>query len=108
APLGTVRIRHKQPEANAATESTFPMASGPATSLASASRELRFAFAVAAFADVLRGGAEWSLDDIRAHAAAAAGTDKDRAELLALIDRARALRGNTNQVAKDPSASIAR
>jgi Ca-activated chloride channel family protein len=108
APLGTVRIRHKQPEADAATEAAFAMASAPAASLASASSELRFAFAVAAFADVLRGGAQWSLDDIRAHAAAAAGHDKDRTELLALIDKARKLRGDTNQVAADPKSTIAK
>jgi Ca-activated chloride channel homolog len=105
--LGTVRIRHKQPDADAATEAAFTMASAPASSLAAASSELRFAFAVAAFADVLRGGAEWSLDDIRAHAAAAAGNDKDRNELLALIDKARKLRGDTNHVATDPAATIA-
>ncbi|HEY5946939.1 MAG TPA: von Willebrand factor type A domain-containing protein [Kofleriaceae bacterium] len=106
-PLGTVRIRHKQPEQDTATESSFAMTAPPAPSLAAASPELRFAFAVAAFADVLRGGAEWSLDDIRAHAAAAAGKDKDRNELLSLIDRARSLRGQTNHVATDPAASIA-
>jgi Ca-activated chloride channel family protein len=106
--LGTIRIRHKQPEADAATESAFAMAGSPAASLAAAPADLRFAFAVAAFADVLRGGAQWSLDDIRTHAASAATGDKDRTELLALIDKARSLRGNTNQVAKDPSASIAK
>jgi Ca-activated chloride channel family protein len=110
-PLGTVHIRHKQPEANEATEATFAMAAPPAKSLAAAPVDLRFAFAVAAFADVMRGGAKWSLDDIRAHAAAAAGTDKDRAELLTMIDKARALRGDTdtapNKIAKDPSAPIA-
>ena len=107
-PLGTVRIRHKQPEADSATEAAFPMTAPPAASLAAASPELRFAFAVAAFADVLRGGAEWSLDDIRAHAAAAAGTDKDRAELLALIDKARTLRGQTNHIATEPKTAIAK
>ncbi|HEX5060793.1 MAG TPA: von Willebrand factor type A domain-containing protein [Kofleriaceae bacterium] len=108
APLGTVRIRHKQPEADAATESTFAMAAPPASSLAAASSELRFAFAVAAFADVLRGGAEWSLDEIRGHAAAATGNDKDRTELLSLIDKARSLRGNTNHVATDAPSTIAK
>ena len=108
SPLGTIRIRHKQPEADTATEAAFAMAAPPAASLSAAPTDLRFAFAVAAFADVLRGGAEWSLDDIRAHAAAAAGNDKDRTELLALIDKARALRGQTNHIAKDPSASIAK
>jgi Ca-activated chloride channel family protein len=132
APLGTVRIRHKspesiaarsarsddrahlagdaslrdkQPEADAATEAAFAMDGAPASSLASASADLRFAFAVAAFADVMRGGAEWSLDDIRAHAAATAGADKDRSELVSLIDRARSLRGNTNSIATDPATT---
>ena len=84
------------------------MEAGPAASFANSSVDFRFAFAVAAFADVLRGGAEWSLDDIRAHAAAAAGNDKDRAELLALIDRARTLRGQTNHIATEPKTAIAK
>ena len=108
APLGTVRIRHKQPEMESATESAFAMASPPAASLAAASNELRFAFAVAAFADVLRGGPEWSLDEIRAHAQAAAGNDKDRAELVSLIDRARSLRGTKKEIATDPTAAVAK
>lgn len=111
AALGTVRIRHKQPEQKTATESTFAMTGAPAATFASASADLRFAFAVAAFADVLRGGSETSLDDIRAHAAATAGTDKDRTELVSLIDRARQLRGpapQTKQIATDPAAQVAR
>ena len=105
APLGTVRIRHKLPEADTATEAAFQMKGAPASSFAKASADLRFAFAVAAFADVLRGGAEWSLDDIRSHAAATAGTDKDRSELVTLIDRARSLRGTNKQIATDPNKS---
>jgi len=109
APLGTVRIRHKLPDADTATEAAFEMKGGPAPSLAKASPDLRFAFAVAAFADVLRGGAEWSLEDIRAHAAAAAGNDKDRTELVSLIDRARSLRGPTKHIATEPNkAAVAR
>jgi Ca-activated chloride channel family protein len=107
APLGTVRIRHKQPEADTATESVFPMASASAASFADASQDLRFAFAVAAFADVLRGGATWSLDDIRAQAAASSGDDKDRSELVTLIDRARGLKPATKTIATD-SAAIAK
>ncbi len=92
--LATVRIRHKQPDGDTATESAFPMTSAPATAFADAPADLRFAFAVAAFADVLRENPDaraWSLDDIRALAADAAGRDPDRAELLALIDRAKTL-----------------
>jgi Ca-activated chloride channel family protein len=108
SPLGTVRIRHKLPEADTATEAAFVMPRGPAATFASAPADLRFAFAVAAFADVLRGGAEWSLDDIRSQAAGAAGNDKDRTELLTLIDRARSLRGTSKQIATDPKAAVAR
>jgi Ca-activated chloride channel homolog len=103
AALGMVRIRHKQPEGKTATEAAFAMASAPAASFAAASSDLRFAFAVASFADVLRGGNDTSLDDIRAHAVAAAGDDKDRIELVSLIDRARQLRGTSKQIATEPT-----
>ena len=56
APLGGLRIRHKEPRGEKATEAAFPMIGGVAASFANASMDLRFAFAVAAFADVLRGG----------------------------------------------------
>ncbi len=108
APLGSVHIRHKQPDAKMATESAFVMAEAPAASFASASADLRFAFAVAAFADVLRGGNDTSLDDTRAHAVAASGDDKDRVELVGLIDRARSLRGTSKQIATEPAAQVAR
>ena len=99
APLGTLRIRHKAPDGDVATEAAFEMAAPPAAAFEAASPDLRFAFAVAAFADVLRGGSTWSLDDIRGIAAATAG-DKDRTELVELIDRARTLRGKTASVAR--------
>ncbi len=108
APLGTVRVRHKQPDGDSATEAAFAMASAPAPSLAEASPDLRFAFAVAAFADLLRGGSEGSLDAIREHAAATANGDKDRTELVALIDRARSLRGTAKQIATEPTAQVAK
>ena len=106
APLGLVRIRHKAPEvgaADTATEATFAMTTPPAPSFAAASADLRFAFAVAAFADVLRGAEDaqrWSLDEIAAIAREAAGDDRDRSELLTLIGAARGLRGTPATVAR--------
>ncbi|MCX5747384.1 MAG: von Willebrand factor type A domain-containing protein [Proteobacteria bacterium] len=97
-PLGAVRIRHKEPRGETATEAAFPMIGGPAKTFASASDDLRFAFAVAAFADVLRGGTDaehWSLAEIRDLAKAAAGDDPDRAELVGLIEAAMKTSGRT-------------
>jgi Ca-activated chloride channel family protein len=102
-PLGLVRIRHKTPDGTKATEATFAMTSAPAPSFAAASSDLRFAFAVAAFADVLRGADDakgWSLGDIVRVAHDAQGDDPDRAELLTLIERARSLRGTPSTVAR--------
>ena len=103
-PLGTLRIRHKAPEGEASVEETFAMAAPPAASMADASPDLRFAFAVAAFADVLRGGTDaqaWSLDQIRSLAADAIGDARDRRELLGLVDAARKLRaGKVTTVAR--------
>jgi Ca-activated chloride channel family protein len=98
APLGGVRIRHKAPRGEKATEAAFPMVGGAAASFANAPVDLRFAFAVAAFADVLRNGQDaehWDLAKIRGYAHAAAGDDGDRKELVALIDRAIRARGQT-------------
>ncbi|HSD90686.1 MAG TPA: YfbK domain-containing protein, partial [Kofleriaceae bacterium] len=98
APLGSIRIRHKAPTGTEATEAAFPMVGAPAASFAAANADLRFAFAVAAFADVLRGGADaehWSLAQIRDIAKQAAGEDKDREELVALIEKAMTITGRT-------------
>jgi Ca-activated chloride channel family protein len=98
APIGAIRIRHKTPTGTTATEAAFPMVGGPAASFANASADFRFAFAVAAFADVLRGGQDaehWSLAAIRDLAKAAAGDNADRKQLVALIDRAIQLKGRT-------------
>jgi Ca-activated chloride channel family protein len=54
-PLGAVRIRHKAPDGEVATEAAFAMAGGPAPSFEAASQDLRFAYAVAADAQPLRG-----------------------------------------------------
>jgi len=103
-PLGLVRIRHKAPEGDTAAEETFAMAAPPAASMADAAPDLRFAFAVAAFADVLRGGTDakaWSLDAIRELAQGALGEASDRRELVGLVDKARKLRGaGVTQVAR--------
>jgi Ca-activated chloride channel family protein len=98
APIASLRIRHKAPNSDKATEAAFPMIGGPAASFASASPDFRFAFAVAAFADSLRGGQDaehWSLVQVRDVAKAAAGSREDRAELVTLIEKAIALRGRS-------------
>lgn len=102
-PLGLVRIRHKAPEGKVASESTFAMAAAPAPSFEGASLDLRFAYAVAAFADVLRGAEDaqrWSLDMIARTARATAGRDEDRLELVSLIEKAARLRGTPLAVAR--------
>lgn len=106
-PLGAVRIRYKAPragDADAAREEAFAMASGPAASFATAPADLRFATAVAGFADVLRGAEDaqrWSLAQIADVARATAGGDAERQELVRLIEAARRLRG-------EPAALVAR
>jgi Ca-activated chloride channel homolog len=104
APLGMVRIRHKAPEGSeVATERTFAMMAPPAASFAAASPDLQFAFAVSAFADLLRGqddARRWSLEAIEQVARATAGDDPDRNEFVSLIDKARRLRGSSATVAR--------
>jgi Ca-activated chloride channel family protein len=98
APIATLRVRHKAPNGEKATEAAFPMIGGPIGAFEGAPADFRFAFAVAAFADVLRGGQDaehWNLTQIRDMAKAAAGTDADRKELVGLIDKAIAIKGRT-------------
>ncbi len=98
-----MHIRHKAPEGDSATEEVFAMTAAPAATLAAATADFRFAFAVAALADVLRGNADaksWSLDEIRSLAADTAGGNKDRLELLGMIDQARKLRGSSTTIAR--------
>ena len=103
----TVRVRHKEPKGTKASEQAFAFAgSEMAHSFASAPTDLRFAFAVAAFADVLRGAEDaehWDLAQLQTIASQAAGTDADRKELVGLIQRARDLRSGT----KTASTAIA-
>jgi Ca-activated chloride channel homolog len=101
--LGLVRIRHKAPDGDVAAESTFAMAGVPAPSFDAAAPDLRFASAVAAFADVLRGAEDaqrWPLGTLAQTARAAAGGDQDRLELVALIEKAAQLRGTPLTVAR--------
>ena len=95
----TVRVRAKAPKGTKASEQAFGFAGEQiAHSFASSPTDLRFAFAVAAFADVLRGAEDaehWDLAQLQTIAAQAAGTDADRKELVGLIQRARDLRGGT-------------
>jgi Ca-activated chloride channel family protein len=98
APLATLRIRHKGVNDDKAIESAFPMIGGALPAFGQSSADFRFAFAVAAFADVLRGGQDaehWSLSQIRTLAHDAAGETPDRVELVGLIDKAIALKGRT-------------
>ena len=100
APIASLRIRHKQPEGTVATEAAFPMIGGPAASFENSSADFRFAFATAAFADVLRGGQDaehWSVAQIAGIARSAAGEDADRAELVGLIEKTMTLTGRTAQ-----------
>ena len=78
------------------------MKSGPAATFESAPADLRFATAAAGFADALRGGEDaqrWSLATMAEVARATAGADPDRRELVELIERARALRGEPKATA---------
>ncbi|HUQ01635.1 MAG TPA: von Willebrand factor type A domain-containing protein [Kofleriaceae bacterium] len=103
-PLATVHVRHKVPKATKASEAVFAFApTDLSSSFAGASADLRFAFATAAFADVLRGAEDaehWDLAEIKKIAAAAAGDDADRKELVGLIDQARQLKGGSATLAK--------
>jgi Ca-activated chloride channel homolog len=104
SPILQVHARYKAPTADLATETSFPMLpSGMATSFAAASSDFRFAFAVSAFADILRRSEDaehWTLAAVRELASAAVGAYQDRRELVALIDQARALSGKTAQLAE--------
>jgi Ca-activated chloride channel family protein len=103
-PLASIHVRHKVPKATKATEAVFGFTpENLASSFSAASADLRFAFATAAFADVLRGAEDaehWDLAEIEKIAAAAAGDDADRKELVGLIDRTRQLKGGSATLAK--------
>lgn len=95
--FATVRIRHKAPEAETATEQAFPIAvSKIHTRVGDASKDFQFAVAVAGFAEILRGSKHaknLSLDLILEVAESSTGTHKSRKEFVNLVKKARRLRG---------------
>ncbi len=96
-PLATVRVRAKAPNGTEASEQAFPFQrSLLRPSLEAASPDFRFAVAVAATGDILRGNpaAEgWSLATAQKLAEGAASGDADRTEFVRLVGQARALMG---------------
>ncbi|HEY2347141.1 MAG TPA: VWA domain-containing protein [Xanthomonadaceae bacterium] len=92
--IGLLRLRYKQPDATTSKLIETPLRLGDVA--ATASPRLRFAAAVAAYADKLRGGTHlngYSWDAIDALARATGGVDRYgyRAEFERLVGKARAL-----------------
>lgn len=91
-----VKIRHKLPSADKSTLQTFPVGPRLERKLKRAKKDMRFATAVAAFGQKLRGDtpvADYSYDDIVALATKAKGKDKKgyRAEFIELVRLAESL-----------------
>ena len=104
--IAHLRLRYKLPDANASKLIETPILRSQLE--AEAGESLRFAAAVAAFADALRGGTQmegWRWDDIAAAARAAQGMDRWglRAEFMQLVAAAR----QQVDAASAKSASIA-
>jgi Ca-activated chloride channel family protein len=100
--VGLLRLRYKQPDASTSKLIETPLLRSQIS--ASASPRLRFAAAVAAFADNLRGGKHlngYSWDAIDKLARGTGGVDRTgyRAEFEQLVERARAMDGGTAPVA---------
>ncbi|AKJ03499.1 Ca-activated chloride channel family protein [Archangium gephyra] len=99
APLGTVRIRAKAPNGTEAAEQAFPFEQKMMrATLDGASPDFRFALAVAATADVLRGSPSaqgWNLATMQKLAEGAIDGQADREEFAKLVVRARGLLGNS-------------
>ncbi len=101
--MAHLRLRYKLPSAQASKLIETPILRSSATARPSAS--LRFASAVAAYADLLRGGAnigDWSWNEVGDAARAAQGEDRYglRQELMELIVQARQI---TAQESKQPT-----
>lgn len=98
AELGFLRLRYKAPDAD-----TSQLIETPIVNRAVApSERLRFASAVAAFSDALRDGAHlgtWTFDDIAAAARGGSDPFGYRAEFVALVQQAKALKGGATPVA---------
>jgi Ca-activated chloride channel homolog len=94
--MATVRIRHKKPEGATATEAAFPMLRKDFRGkLSDAPRDLQFAAAVVAFAEILRGSpyAKNINYDLVLELAQASSSAKeaDRTEFMELVRKAKAL-----------------
>jgi Ca-activated chloride channel family protein len=92
--IADLRLRYKRPGEDASRLIDAPILAS--TLHAQPSATLRFAAAVAAYADALRGGTHlggWSWNDIARSARATTGADPtgERAEFAALVEAARAL-----------------
>ena len=94
AELAHLRLRYKRPGEDASRLIETPIARPHEPRRAAPSAAMRFATAVAAYADALRGGKNidgWTWTDIARAAREAAGADpwKQRAEFVGLVDDAR-------------------
>jgi Ca-activated chloride channel family protein len=97
--LGLLKLRYKRPGESASRLIQTPLARAMIT--ATPSPRLRFAAAVAAYADLLRGGTHmgnFSWDDVARLAAGTGGADRYgyRAEFVQLIAKARAVTGGAS------------
>jgi Ca-activated chloride channel family protein len=100
--IGWLRLRYKQPGADSSKLIQSALTRSQIRQVASP--RLRWSAAVAAYADLLRGGSnigafDWS--QVHSLAASAGGDDRwgYRAQFLELVDRARALTGGAQPVA---------
>ncbi|HEX5127363.1 MAG TPA: VWA domain-containing protein [Rhodocyclaceae bacterium] len=98
--LAQVKLRYKQPEAQASQLLDFVVQRTALKSLAQTSNEFRFASAVAGFGQLLRGGkytGSWRYEDARQLAATSLGNDRFgyRGEFLRLVDLAQSLETKT-------------
>ncbi len=105
--LGLLKLRYKQPNETASQLIQTPLTRSMIG--ATASPRLRFAAAVAAYADLLRGGSHmgnFGWNDVAKLANGTGGVDRFgyRAEFVQLIAKARAVTGNANGA---PVATVA-
>jgi len=94
--LGHLKLRYKEPEASASQLIDFTLRRQAIKPLDAASSEFRFATAVAAYGQLLRGGkytGSWGYGDVHKLALANTGSDRYgyRGEFLRLVDLAAAL-----------------
>ena len=90
--LAKVRVRHKKPVTEEVTEYNYPLTRNEVkSSLSNASRSFKFAAAVAAFAELLRGSPyakNVSYELVKEIAENAAGKRQERQEFVGLVEKA--------------------